>query len=148
MRVGRPRKLRDGVIVPIYIERDDLRKLKELKDKYGYKSVSDLVRRIIQSFLSDKFPLEKREQVLAMGGLTAKQLLNEKLYELELKTLIKEIESNLKTRDRFSREDFRWYEWNAKAKKKIEKAIRIINKMRKTPEEITRKLFEFMDKVK
>jgi len=134
----RPPKLRDPVVVPIVFERDVYEKLKSRCRAMGV-SVSEYVRNLVEEDLKIERPIAKD------GGLPFTSIIEEKYLQLKLQEHITQAELCLKARNRYSKNQIDWYDWNRKCINEIKKAIDATRRMRNPPSKLMKKLLDLIN---
>ncbi|MEM2185283.1 MAG: hypothetical protein QXO99_08430 [Candidatus Methanomethylicia archaeon] len=140
---GRKPKLRDPIMTSIILERDLLEEAKNVANQRGI-TLSELVRLALISYL----PLSKivtQEQQEAKGGLSAIEIMRQKIMEAELEEkiiLIKQLSIKL---DNTNKQTLTYYNLKETMKKEINECLNILQKLKNPKRE---KIDFLMEKIK
>jgi len=127
----RPRVHEDLRVVSFSLEKEMVEKLDLLARQEGI-SRSELLRRVVEEWLI-KQPINYKKKQPPAGGLTLRQKIKQKYYEMEFEETLSDIEGRmeeLRTYQYYRKKpDLRFHDIVGYINKKIKKLVQLVNKV-------------------
>lgn len=137
----KPKILGNKINIIITINEDTYSNLRKIQQTNGYDTVQDLIRAIIYSFIQTNNFNNKQMD----GGIIEK--IDNKIIENELQQQFYELKKLINIRNKFKRNDLRYFEFNQQFLKKSKEIIKILKQYQnQINEKLKQEIEEFLNK--